>query len=104
MPVDKTIAAALGDAVGEFVNKWISDNHGGLVSANDVLSMLATHAGRVIQLAPDAEHRAHLLGEFVGALVEFSEAPVAVSIFRCPALENGPVQHPLATVKPAGSA
>ena len=83
MAVDKDIATRLGDDVGDFVNKWIAANHAGPVPANEILSMLMTHAARLIQLAPDMGHRAHLIGEAVSVLVEISEAPVAVSVFMC---------------------
>ena len=84
MTVDKDLAARLGDAVGAYVNQWVKANHAGPVPANEILSMLVTHAARLIQLAPDPQHRAHLIGEAVGILVEISEAPVAVSVFLCP--------------------
>lgn len=101
MTVDKEVATALGDAVGEFVNTWVKANHTGPVPANEILSMLATHAGRLIQLSPDAEHRAHLVGQFVMGVLEASDAPVMVSVLRLPDLVP---KDSLATVKPAGRA
>ena len=101
MAVNKALATALGDAVGEFVNRWISANHPGPVPANEILSMLATHAGRLIQLSPDPQHRAHLVGEFVGVVVETADAPVAVSVFLCPKAMQDAM---LAAAEPAGRA
>jgi len=101
MAVDKDLATRLGDDVGEFINGWIAKHHGGVIPANEILSMLMTHAARLIQLAPDDQHRAHLVGEAVSVLVEISEAPVAVSVFFCP---KAAADDMLRAAEPAGRA
>lgn len=100
MPVDKDLATKLGDAVGDFVNQWAKEHNGGALPGNEALSMLITHAGKLIAGCPCPEARARLISQAIGALVASAEAPVIVSV--CPVVDAEDAA--LLSVEPAGRA
>lgn len=98
MPVDKDLATKLGDAVGDFVNRWAKEHNGGALPGNETLSMLITHAGKLIANCPCPEAR--LINQAIGVLVASAEAPVIVSVCAVGDAEAAA----LLSVQPAGRA
>ncbi len=94
MPVDKKVATELGDAVGAFVNKWARENcPGGRMPGNEILSMLLTHAGKLIAQQPDIDQRVALVSQAVGVLISSSDAPVIASVCPVGDVANDALRH-----------
>lgn len=103
MSVDKEAACALGDAVAICINDWVQENLGGQVAGSEILSMLITHAAKVIATSPNPEHRVSLFVQATMALLSGCEAEVAVSFFSKEEVQ-GKLDRALAAAEPQGRA